>query len=231
MKKLKPLLILSLFLLIPLSARAQDSGIVICILEKQSGQLQSFGVAKSVLSGVLAEKGWTVLDYEDYPLSVSGEDLNAVAWTNKNVRDESGSSSFSARISPSGEIRLDKKSAQSSKGANLRKAHWRLDRDRVMSEAKTASARYVIYGEIDVKPIPKKYVPEGFAMSGYESAIAVANLRLVDARDNSVAATFTQQGSSLQFTTDAAASEAIANVARKAGELFASKLGASPQSK
>jgi len=220
-------LILLMFIglaLAPVPALAQQPSVVICVIEKSSGTLRDVGMTKTVMSGALSSKGWNVIDINEYPLSASGEDLNAYLYGRDGKRGEYSSSSVSAHISAKGDVALDTKNVWSLTDRDLHGLKWRIDLDKAQSTATAAGGKYLIYGEIDTKEIPRKDLPEGFASEGYYSVVALANLRLVDTASRATLATFVDQVTAMQLSKDVAEMNAIRGVGQKAGEYFAKQV-------
>jgi hypothetical protein len=209
----------------PALAAAEGGSVIVCVIEKSSGELQPVGMAKTVISGVLAKNGWSVIDTNEYPVTASGEDLNSY-FLEKGGKNQYKSNSISASITHAGDIRLDTNNVESASGRDLRRLDWRIDQDKLTALAAGAQAKYIIYGEITTKAVPARGLPEGFASEGYTSVIAVANLRLVETSTKAVISTFVDQVPAMQLTKETAAMNAIQGVGTRAGEYFAKALAA-----
>jgi hypothetical protein len=202
------------------TALAQGPSAIVCIIEKHGGALEQVGAAKSIIAGDLAAAGWSIIDIPEFPVSVSGEDLNRYLDQQGGRRREYKSSDVTASISAQGEVKVQSKNVASLDQRSLRRLDWRIDLDRLQQLAKSAGASYILYGEVTTKTVPKKDTPEGFAVEGYASVIAFANLRLIDAGSRSTVTTFVDQAASLQLTVESAEMGAVQAVARKAGAYF-----------
>jgi len=220
------LALLSVLLLCLLAApvlAADGPSVIVCVMEKSSGELDPLGMSRTVITGVLSKYGWSVIDTDNYPVTASGEDLSSY-FLQKEGKGEKKSNSVSANITPSGEIKVETKNVEPVAGKDLRKLDWRIDVEKLASHAKGAKAQYVLYGEVTTRPVPARGMPEEFASEGFTSVFAVANLRLVDMQTNSVISTFADQVPAMQLTKETARMNAIMGLGTKAGEYFAKAL-------
>jgi len=224
-KKIIFFIVLILFLSpIPFAFTAEQPSAIICVIEKNGTELQGVGMSKTIISGVLAGHGWNVIDTNAFPVTATGEDLTQYLAQRGGQKSEFKSSSLYANITPQGEVTLRSKNIQSLDERDLKNIPWRVDLDELQSIAKSSGVRYILYGEITTKTVPHKEVPKGFATEGFNSVIAIANLRLVDSATRSVLATFVDQAPALQLTVEQAQIGAVQAIGKQAGEYFAKQI-------
>jgi hypothetical protein len=218
-------------LLSPWAAAAQQHSVFVVVLEKHNGELQTDNTAKAVLTNAVAKGGWNVADVKEYPLTVSGDDVNRFLARQNQATGKTAEykgNELAATMSPAGEIRLNPTdaSALNLSAADLRRLRWRLDLEKLQAAAQAAGARYLLYGEVTTRAVPKQDVAPDAAGEtfGAASALGAANLRLIDVGSHSVLATFVDQAPAMQAVQAAADVAAAQGIAEKAGAYMVRQL-------
>ena len=219
-------LVLILILLGSASLDAQQTpDVIIVVIEKNLGELQTVGMARTALAGELAKGGWTVIDTNAFPVTLSGEDLNEYVLNKEGKNGKyAKKGDISAHFSSDGSFAFSSSTEESMfHNMDLRHLKWRIDLDKLIQEASAKGAHFILYGEV-ITQEQAGGGPEAFAGQGFTSCLAITNLKLIEASSRRVINTFVDQVPGMQVQKSAAGLAALQNAGKKAGIYFVKEL-------